>query len=92
VTPAKKNFEISADVVEVIRGWREDPGLFVRQAFGAVPEPWQEEALKNLKEHDRLAIKSGHGVGKSTFLAWVIIWWLLTRYPGLYGEYGHSVI
>lgn len=81
MTPAKKNFEIGPDVLEVIRGWREDPELFVRQAFGAEPEVWQAEALRNIREHDRLAIKSGHGVGKSTLLAWVIIWWLLTRYP-----------
>lgn len=73
--------EISQDIVEVIRSWKEDPELFVRQAFEAVPETWQVDALKELRDYDRIAIKSGHGVGKSTFLAWAIIWWLLTRYP-----------
>jgi phage terminase large subunit len=44
-------------------------------------EVWQEEALRTLAVHDRLAVRSGHGVGKSALLAWVILWWLLTRYP-----------
>lgn len=26
-------------------------------------------------------MRSGHGVGKTTLLAWAIIWWLLTRFP-----------
>lgn len=29
----------------------------------------------------RVAVRSGHGVGKTTTLAWLIIWWILTRYP-----------
>jgi phage terminase large subunit len=65
----------------VLLSWRRDPVLFVKQALQATPEKWQEEALKNIRDHDRLAIRSGHGVGKSAFLAWVIIWWLITRYP-----------
>lgn len=31
--------------------------------------------------HDRIAIKSGHGVGKSAVLAWIILWFLLSRFP-----------
>lgn len=53
----------------------------MREALRAEPEPWQQEALQRLATEDRLAVRSGHGVGKSAFLAWVIIWWLLTRYP-----------
>lgn len=26
-------------------------------------------------------MRSGHGVGKTTVLAWLIIWWICTRYP-----------
>src|SRR5437868_1633172 len=66
---------------QVLLNWRRDPGLFVKQALGVVPETWQAEALNKLKDHDRLAIRSGHGVGKSALLAWAILWWLLTRYP-----------
>jgi len=30
---------------------------------------------------DRIAVRSGHGVGKSALLAWIILWWMLTRFP-----------
>jgi len=45
------------------------------------PEKWQAEALTALCTEDRLAIRSGHGVGKSAFAAWSILWWLYTRSP-----------
>ena len=61
--------------------WNDYPGEFVKDAFQVTPEKWQEEALENLSQHDRLVIRSGHGVGKSALLAWIILWWLLTRYP-----------
>ncbi len=28
-----------------------------------------------------MAIRSGHGVGKTAFLSWLVLWWLLTRLP-----------
>lgn len=65
----------------MIAAWANDPVLFVRQALGAEPDEWQAEALMALTTNDKIAIRSGHGVGKTTFLAWVILWWLLTRYP-----------
>lgn len=55
--------------------------LFVRDALGAEPDTWQVEALRALVTNDKIAVRSGHGVGKTTFLSWTIIWWLLTRYP-----------
>ncbi len=67
--------------LEVLKKWRENPRQFVIQAFGATPEKWQTEALKALKRNDRVAIRSGHGVGKSTFLAWCILWWLVRQHP-----------
>lgn len=65
----------------VILGWRRNPTLFVTQALKTAPEPWQAKALAALAAHDRVAIRSGHGVGKSALLAWVLLWWLLTRFP-----------
>lgn len=59
------------------------------------PEPWQKEELIALGEHIernmilrdlgldmivwRSAVASGHGVGKSTFVAWVIQFFMSTR-------------
>jgi hypothetical protein len=58
--------------------WRKYPLAFVIEAMNArehgMPAKWQAEALANLEEHHMVAIRSGHGVGKSRFLGWVV-WW-----------------
>ena len=60
---------------------RKDPVLFVESVLGVTPQKWQREALKSVVEHDRISVKSGHGVGKSAYLSWLTLWWLLTHYP-----------
>lgn len=72
---------LNAEQEKILKKWRRYPHLFVKQALQATPEKWQREALEYLRDADRLAIRSGHGVGKSTLLAWCMLWWLLTRYP-----------
>lgn len=48
------------------------------------PEPWQREILVRLRdglsteEAVRLAVTSGHGVGKSALVAWIILWAIST--------------
>ena len=64
------------------RSWlksKNNPLIFVRDVLGATPEPWQAEALEAVGRHDRVSIRSGHGVGKTTFESWLILWFLLTR-------------
>ena len=64
------------------RSWlksKNNPLIFVRDVLGATPEPWQAEALEAVGRHDRVSIRSGHGVGKTTLEAWLILWFLLTR-------------
>jgi len=72
---------MSKDIIAQLQKWRERPDLFVKQALGATPEKWQVTALRSIAINDRVAVKSGHGVGKSAFLAWIMLWWLLTRFP-----------
>jgi phage terminase large subunit len=55
------------------------PLLFVTDVLGATPEPWQAAALEAVGKHDRVSIRSGHGVGKTTLQAWLILWFLCTR-------------
>lgn len=53
------------------------------------PDEWQSDFLRklgkavkagsNLSEAIRIAVASGHGIGKSTVVAWVIQWFLSTR-------------
>ena len=69
------------DLVAMIAQFRDDPRFFVQSVLGATPQKWQGEALDAIATHDKLAIKSGHGVGKTAFQSWVVLWWLLTHYP-----------
>ena len=69
---------LSSDTIAILR---DDPALFVETVLGATPQKWQAEALDAIATHDKLAIKSGHGVGKTAFQSWVVLWWLLTHYP-----------
>ncbi len=58
------------------------PIAFVRDILGVEPDPWQLEALRAVaRGHTRLAIRSGHGVGKTAFAAWLCVWFICTRAP-----------
>tara|TARA_R110000751_G_scaffold207359_1_gene311226 strand:+ start:374 stop:1774 length:1401 start_codon:yes stop_codon:yes gene_type:complete len=73
----KKNM----DVGELLLAIALDPVLFVEGVLGAKPEEWQRKALYAVRDNDRVAIRSGHGIGKTAFLSWLILWWVLTRSP-----------
>lgn len=66
---------------QTILTWRSNPVKFVRDVFGATPEKWQDEALTALEREDRVSIRSGHGTGKSTLMAWAVLWFMSTRIP-----------
>ena len=55
---------------------------FVREVLHAEPDPWQLEALRAVaRGHTRIAIRSGHGVGKTALAAWLMCWFANTRAP-----------
>src|SRR5260370_25880274 len=71
-----------------------DPLAFVQGAFPwgqvrlsgfAGPEPWQREILELVREGlplskaIQIAAASGHGVGKSALVSWLILWALTTK-------------
>ena len=70
-----------SDLEKVLAEVGKDPDLFVRHVLKATPQEWQAEALRAVRDNNKVCIKSGHGVGKSTFLAWLVLWQLLTKYP-----------
>lgn len=43
-------------------------------------ESWQEEVLKSFESNNRIAVASGHGIGK-TFLISVIVHWFISTRP-----------
>lgn len=56
--------------------------LLVQEVLGGDPDDVQKSVLRDVQNGvRRVAIRSGHGVGKTTVLAWCAICHLLTRFP-----------
>ena len=69
-----------ASLVDKFTTYHDDPVLFVREIFCAEPTEQQCRLLTAMaKPNARVAVKSGHGSGKSTSLAWLGLWFLWTR-------------
>ena len=66
--------------------WRDrytwDIVAFIREELHAEPWPWQLEVLEQYNQRNRrIAVRSGHRVGKTTLLAWMILHHILFRFP-----------
>lgn len=67
---------------QAIKRWRDGgPAQFASEALGVEPDDWQWEASRILVERRKLSVRSGHGVGKSTFMAWCILWFCICYFP-----------
>lgn len=65
-----------------IAAYRHKPVEFVENVLGAVPLEWQRELLTAAARGERrISVRAGHGVGKSTSCAWLVIWHMVTRLP-----------
>jgi hypothetical protein len=49
--------------------WRDDPVLFAVEVLGLTTWSRQAEIMRAVATHSRVAVKSGHKVGKSTTIA-----------------------
>jgi phage terminase large subunit len=70
---------LAKPVSDKIKFWREHPDIFVREVFGATPDPWQDEVLKAFPSKQRIAMCASRGPGKSCCLAWLAWNFLVTR-------------
>jgi len=65
-----------------VKRYRDNPADFAANVLKMKPLPWQTEVMQEIAVGTRrLTVKSGHGVGKSSCAAAIIIWFLTTRYP-----------
>jgi hypothetical protein len=64
----------------VIDTWFHNPYRFVTEAIRVTPTDQQEGVLKEIKPGSHISIRSGHGVGKTALLAWLILWFMCTRF------------
>ncbi|MBF0589025.1 MAG: terminase [Magnetococcales bacterium] len=88
------------DLSALLTEFSGDPLLFVREAFPwgqgelepySGPEDWQREVLCDIRDGVldldgaiRIAVASGHGIGKSALVSWLILWGIIT-YPDAKG-------
>jgi hypothetical protein len=64
---------------QAILTFRDRPADYVRCVLQAEPDKWQQAALDALATNQRLAVASGHGVGKTALTSWLIHWFMSTR-------------
>lgn len=62
-----------------LKRWHRDPLAYVIECIGDVPTHQQAEILKAFQHHNFVAVKSGHGIGKTRLEGWITNWWLDTR-------------
>jgi hypothetical protein len=100
VTAAVDMHNHEQELVEAMARFSKDPLGYVLYAFqwgeGELagktgPEPWQAEllgavgkGLLTISEAIQIAVSSGHGIGKSAFVSWLILW-ALSTFPGTKG-------
>ena len=59
-----------------------DPVLFVEEVFDEKPDEEQAAVMMEVARGERqIAVRSGHGVGKTTTFAWLLCWHATTRFP-----------
>lgn len=56
--------------------YRENPVIFSEEVIRFEPDSWQQEALMDLSNSPKVAIKSGQGVGKTSMEAIALLWFL----------------
>ena len=91
----KNDKGIDLELVSYLAGFTHDPLKFVYAAFpwgepGPLehirPQPWQREILGEIRDGYktpgqaiREAVSSGHGIGKSALVSWIILWAMTTH-------------
>ena len=86
LTRRAEALEVPQAVEDTFGPYRDDPVGFCTHVLGVESAtrrsdgtPYQFAILRDLAEHPRVIVKSGHGVGKSALDAWACLWWLCTR-------------
>lgn len=60
----------------LLRRYESDYVAFVRDMFGVQPTWQQEKVLRAVTGEKHIAVRSGHGIGKSAMLSWIILAWM----------------
>ncbi|MCG7904396.1 MAG: terminase B [Candidatus Thiodiazotropha weberae] len=71
--------KLDQSALEEFLRWQDDPCLFIETVFKVEMDGWQKEASYAVRDGHSVSIRSGHGVGKSAWLSWIVIWWMVTK-------------
>lgn len=63
----------------VLQRAQRDPVWWVRHILGADPWAKQVTILESVRDHQRTAVRSGHGLGKTAVAAMTALWWLFSH-------------
>ena len=79
---------VDSNYVKLHSEWFEYPEMFLKEAFNFIPwecpgEDDQLDILYSVKEHNRVSVTSGNGIGKTALAARIAWWWLYTHYPSI---------
>jgi hypothetical protein len=71
-----------ADFAAWVAKYYDDPLGFVMDMWDVDPYRWQRDVMGWVAGGERrIAVPTGHGVGKTALMAWLAIWFVLTRFP-----------
>lgn len=73
-----KAAEVAGDPNRFVK-YAKDPVGFVSNVLGVELTPDQQKVLVAMVTHNRVAVRSGHGVGKSVVAACAVLWWLYCK-------------
>ena len=67
------------DFMEILDYYYDNPVAFFEDILNMTPDEWQKAVLNDLKDHSKISVRSGQGVGKTALEAGAIIWFLVCR-------------
>jgi phage terminase large subunit len=73
--------QIEQELFRSLKEWRANPDIFCKDVLNVTLLDWQVKAFYNILVNPRLSIRSGHSVGKSTFLSCFSLWFLICHFP-----------
>ncbi len=71
--------ELIANDPHRFKGYADDPVGFCTDVLGVTLWEKQKEVLRTIAGNRRVAVKSGHGTGKTFVSACAVLWWLYAR-------------
>jgi len=71
---------MTKDDLLVVKAAAKSLEFFVRVVLKATPSKQQLKVIKDIdRGATKISIRSGHGTGKTTLLAWIVLWWGIFR-------------